>query len=82
MTFAHVRTGRITPVVQGFSIVGRTPIYRCFAVCTERSRDEQLAFSKQISPGYSDGTQVIEIPLQSKTNAKRGAKPITRLMTH
>ena len=61
---------------------------RC--VYTERSRDNSLRFLSKFHPDivmkHIDhdylSTQVIQIPSKSKTNAKRGVKPITRLMTH
>ena len=87
-TFVRVLACGVTPIVQAFSIVGRTP--RCFTVCTERSRDNSLRFLSKFLPDivveHIDhdylSTQVIQIPSKSKTNAKRGAKPITSLMTH
>ena len=94
MCVTNIRTGndvrKFPPVVQGFSIVGTTVGHLCFAVCTERSRDNSLRFLSKFHPDivmeHIDhdylSTQVIQIPSKSKTNAKRGAKPITRLMTH
>ena len=59
-------------------------------MCTERSRDNSMCFLNKFHPDIAMehidhdylSTQVIQIPFKSKTNAKRGAKPITRLMTH
>ena len=76
-TFARVRG--VSPVVHGFSIVGRTAMRRCVR---EQSRDNSVRFLSKFHPDkvmeHIDhdylSTQVMQIPCKSKTNAKRGAK--------
>ena len=77
--FAPVRAHRFPPVVYKVSVLSVEHL--CFAVRTERSRDNSLRFLSKFHPDivmeHIDhdylSTQVIQIPSNCKTNATRGA---------